>query len=343
MRIAFVTGHYLPFAGGVETHVEQIASRLASRGDDVTVLTQADDPSHPSQETICGVRIERFPVPVPSRHFAISPSLGRALRARRRDWDVVHVHGYHSIAPLLAAFAGARPLVFTPHYHGTGHSAMRKVMHYPYRRLGAFVIQQARRVICVSEAERTLLVSHFPDANAKARVIPNGIDLARLLSASPFPKDKMTIVSAGRLEPYKHVDDTLRACAQLSGDYRLIVTGDGPDRARLEMISQDLGLTGQVNFLGRVCPAELHRWYRTADVYVSMSRNEAMGITILELLACGARVVASDLPAHRELNELVGGALSIVPLGVRPQELATAILEAAQALFCRKSPNPRLG
>ena len=312
--------------------MEQIASRLASQGDDVTVLTQADSPLQPLHETISGVRVERFPVPVPSRHLAISPSLGRALRARRRHWDVVHVHGYHSIAPLLAAVAGARPLVFTPHYHGTGHSPMRKVLHYPYRCLGAFVIQRSQRVICVSEAERKLLVSHFPHAMAKSRVIPNGVDLGSLLSAKPFPKDRTTIVSAGRLETYKHVDETLRACALLRDDFQLIVTGDGPDRARLEMTSRDLGLTDKVSFLGRICATELHRWYRTADVYVSMSRNEAMGITILELLACGARVVASDLPAHRELNELVGGALSIVPIcRPAPQDLATAIVEAAQA------------
>ena len=76
MKIAFVTGHYLPFAGGIETHVEQIASRLATQGDGVTVLTQTDDPSWPSSEMIAGVQVRRFPVPVPSQHFAVSPSLG---------------------------------------------------------------------------------------------------------------------------------------------------------------------------------------------------------------------------------------------------------------------------
>ncbi len=330
MKIAFVTGHYLPFAGGIETHVEQIASRLAAQGDQVTVLTQTDDPCWPSAETIEGVKVQRFPVPVPSKHFAISPSLGRALIAQRRQWDIVHVHGYHSVVPLLAALSGARPLIFTPHYHGTGHSPMRKVMHRPYRSLGAFISSMARRVICVSEAERSLFVSHFPKAKDKVRVIPNGVDLAKLLAAVPFPTDKKTIVSAGRLETYKHVDDTLRAFAQLGHDYQLVVTGDGPDRARLEMIGRELGLADTVRFVGRICAEELHRWYRSADVYVSMSSNEAMGITILELLACGARVVASDIPAHREVNQRVGGALTLVPLASSPKELATAIEAAAE-------------
>jgi len=331
MRIVFVTGHYRPFAGGVETHVEQIASRLVARGDDVTVMTQADDQSVRSEEMIEGVRVRRFPVPVRSRHFAVSPSLGRALGAQRGEWDIVHVHGYHSVVPLLAALAGARPLIFTPHYHGTGHSPFRKLLHLPYRRLGAFITSVSRQVICVSEAERALFVSHFPEATDKAIVIPNGVDLGKLRAALPFPKDKKTIVSAGRLETYKNVGDTLRAMAELGDDYQLIVTGDGPDRARLEMTSRRLGLADNVQFLGQIGADELYRWYRTADVYVSMSSNEAMGIAILELSACGARVVASDIAAHREVNELVGGMLTLVPLEAHPQELATAIEIAAKA------------
>ena len=55
-----------------------------------------------------------------------------------------------------------------------------------------------------------------------------------------------------------------------------------------------------------------------------------MGITILELLACGARVVASDIPAHREVNERVGGVLTLVPMASSPQELAKAIAAAAE-------------
>jgi glycosyltransferase involved in cell wall biosynthesis len=331
MRIAFVTGHYRPFAGGVETHVEQIASRLAARGDDVSVLTQADDLSVRSQEVIEGVHVHRYPVPIRSRHFAVSPGLGRALRAQRQEWDIVHVHGYHSVVPLLAVMAGARPLVFTPHYHGTGHSPFRTLLHRPYRHLGALITGVSRRVISVSEAERALFVSHFPDAAGKTAVIPNGVDPDKLRAALPFSKEKTTIVSAGRLETYKNVGATLEAMAVLGGDYQLIVTGDGPDRARLEMTSRRLGLGDTARFLGRIASDDLYRWYRTADVYVSMSSTEAMGIAIIELLACGARVVASDIPAHREVNGLVGGMLTLVPLGASPHELATAIEIAAKA------------
>lgn len=340
MRIAFVTGHYAPFAGGVESHVEQIAVRLARRGDDVTVLTQSDRPDWPVLEVIGGVTVQRFRVPIPSRHFALSPALGRHLRRTRSHWDVVHVHGYHSITPLLATLAGARPMVFTPHYHGTGHSTTRRQLHRPYRLAGQLIVQASTQVICVSEAERALLVKHFPSAQPKTSVIPNGVDLEQLMAAEPAQMPGRFVLSAGRLESYKHVDDTLRAMAALEPGYRLGVTGDGPDRRRLEAVAADLGLGERVRFAGRLEIDELYSLYRRADVYVSMSSNEAMPVTILELLACGARVVASDIPAHRDIAARTGGPVTIVPLRPDPQQLAQAIRDAADHMPDRRGDVP---
>ena len=69
MRIALVTGHYLPFVGGIESHVQHIARRLAATGDDVTILTQADDRSWKTEEVMEGVLVRRFSVPLPSPSF----------------------------------------------------------------------------------------------------------------------------------------------------------------------------------------------------------------------------------------------------------------------------------
>lgn len=325
MRIALVTGHYLPFVGGIESHVQHIARRLAATGDDVTILTQADDRSWKTEEVMEGVLVRRFSVPLPSRHFAISPSLWSELRTRPLPWDIVHAHGYHSVVPLLATTAGARPLVFTPHYHGTGHSPLRKALHVPYRYVGKSIIDASRSVICVSEAERRLLLRHFPSADGKSLVIPNGVDLEMLEAAEPFSTGRTTVVTGGRLESYKHVDVVLRAVALLGEDCDVVITGDGPERLRLESLARELGIAGRARFLGRADVGDLYRWYRTADVYVSMSSNEAMPVTLLELLACGAGVVCSDIPAHLDLKERTNGPIEIVPLGAGPKDLSRAI------------------
>lgn len=328
MKIALVSAHYAPFVGGVESHVEEIAKRLAARGDRVEVLTYHDDPSVPAAETRDGVLIRRHTVPVTSQHFGLSPGVWAALLRQRRGYDVVHVHGYHSAAPLTATLAGASPLVFTPHYHGTGHSAFRKVLHVPYRMIGAGIVSRCERIICVSQAEARLFLAHFPGASDRVRVIPNGADLERIRTASPFPDAGNVVVTGGRLHSYKHVDRIIDAMAVASSDLRLVITGDGPERPRLAALAAEHRVTDRVSLVGKVDTDTLYRWYASARVFCSMSTNEAMPVTILEMLAAGARIVASDIPAHRDIRERTGGPITIVPPDASAAALAAA-LEAA--------------
>jgi glycosyltransferase involved in cell wall biosynthesis len=324
MKVALVSAHYAPFAGGVESHVEEIAKRMAGRGETVEVLTHHDDPGLPDAEERDGVLVRRHRVPVASQHFGMSPAIWATLRRQRHNYDVVHVHGYHSSAPLAAAMAGASPLVFTPHYHGTGHSPLRKALHVPYRALGSSIVARSSRIICVSQAEADLFLSHFPGARERVTVIPNGADLDRIGAATPLPDVGPVVITGGRLQSYKQVDRIIEAIA-LAPDLRLVITGDGPERPRLETLAQHQDVRGRVTFLGRVDQESLYRWYASTQVFCSMSSNEAMPVTILELLAAGARVVASDIPAHRDILRRTGGAIILVPLNASPAVLAEAL------------------
>jgi len=325
MRIALVCAHYAPFAGGVESHVEEIAKRLADRGETVEVLTHHDDPGLPDTELREGVLVRRHKVPVPSRHFGVSPAVWATLIRDRRRYDVVHAHGYHSAAPLAATMAGASPLVFTPHYHGTGHSPLRKAIHVPYRAAGKAIAARSQRIICVSRAEADLFLTHFPSALPRVTVIPNGADLGRITAARPFPDEGALVLTGGRLQSYKQIDRIVEAMALTPPGLRLVVTGDGPERGALEALADQRGVREKVRFIGRVEPDLLYRWYASADVFCSMSSNEAMPVTILELLAAGARVVASDIPAHRDIRDRTAGAITLVPLDADPQVLASAL------------------
>jgi glycosyltransferase involved in cell wall biosynthesis len=331
MRIAMVSAHYAPFAGGVESHIEEIAKRLVARGESVEILTHRDDQAQPDTEARDGVLIRRHPVPVASEHFSVSPAVWATLRRERHRYDVVHAHGYHSAAPLAATLAGASPLVFTPHYHGTGHSPLRKAIHIPYRAAGKRIVAHSKRVICVSRAEADLFLAHFPAARSRVTVIPNGADLQRITAAQPFPDAGVLVITGGRLQSYKQVDRIIEAMALTQESLRLVVTGDGPERAALEALADRRGLGARVRFIGRVDTDELYRWYASAEVFCSMSSNEAMPVTILELLAAGARVVASDIPAHRDIRDRTAGTISLVPLDVTPQDLATALSRALVA------------
>lgn len=330
MRIAYISPRYTPFVGGVETHVSQIATRVATQGHQVEVLTQESDRDLPQTETIDGVMVRRFAVPLPSANFAFAPALWAYLRRHGADYDLVHAHSYHTLPSLGAAFSNARPLVFTPHYHGTGHSPLRRLLHGPYRFLGARIFARAGRVICVSEAEAALVRAHFPHAAGRVTVIPNGVDVAALRTAEPYPETRTIILSAGRLEEYKNVQLVVRALVHLDPRFALIVAGDGPARPLIQEAAARAGVSDRVHLLGRIDAASLRRWFRTAAVYVSMSRHEAFGITLLEGLAAGAGVVAADIPSYREVaTGAVPGTLELVPLDTSPQALAATIHDVA--------------
>jgi glycosyltransferase involved in cell wall biosynthesis len=111
---------------------------------------------------------------------------------------------------------------------------------------------------------------------------------------------------------------------------RLVVTGDGPERTALEALASKRRVAGRVSFVGRVDTGTLYRWYASAEVFCSMSSHEAMPVAILELLAAGARVVASDIPAHRDIRHRTGGAITLVPLDASPATLAAALQSAAR-------------
>jgi glycosyltransferase involved in cell wall biosynthesis len=332
MRIAIIAPLYRPAIGGVETHVEQLATRLAAAGEAVEVITQTGDRRLPATETLDGVLVRRFAVIARSDHYPCAPGLARFLRGEGAGYDLLHAHNYHALPALMAALTTSSPLVFTPHYHGRSDSAFRTALHRPYRLLGSRILDRAVKVIAVAPAEAGLLADHFPSAAAKIVVVPNGVDAERITAAEPFEHEGSTVVlCAGRIDAYKRLDRTIRALAHLEPRYVLRITGDGPARAELERLVRELGLEARVEFLGRVEVTELYRWLRTADVYVTMSEIEAMPVTPLEALCGGARVVASDIPAHRGTASFAGERLSLVPLSASPPDLATAISAAADS------------
>jgi glycosyltransferase involved in cell wall biosynthesis len=317
-----VTPYYAPHVGGVETHVQAIAEGLVGVGVDVEILTQGRTRSVRRDSDKLTVRT--FRTVVPSDAYPVAPALWAYLYRARRDYDVVHAHGYHGAAALGAAAATGLPVVFTPHFHGGGHTAFARILHRAYGRLGARLFRRADRIICVSRAEAALVTAHHPGTQAKLRVIPNGVDLAGLRGAEPYPTTRPVILSVGRLAPYKHVEVALDATEHHTTDCELVIIGTGPELPRLERAARS---SSRVRVLGPVSDEERLRWQRSADIVVSLSEHEAFGLTLLEGLTVGARAVVTDIAAHREVAELAGAgdAVAFVPCPPNSEQVAGAL------------------
>jgi glycosyltransferase involved in cell wall biosynthesis len=252
------------------------------------------------------VLVRRFPLTVSAANYRFSVALWHWLRAHAGQYDVLHAHSYHALAALPAALTNDTPLVFTPHYHGTGHSLLRSALHPIYRPVGRRIVTRSDRIICVTRAERELVVRHFPEAAERTVVIPNGTDPIRVVETTGEQPGR-SILCVGRLERYKRVDRVIRAMVHLPADHRLDVVGAGPAREELEHLAGRLGLAGRrVVFHGRLSDDAFAVRMAVAAAAVSASAHEAFGMAMADALTAGIPAVASFIPAHRELAAMAG-------------------------------------
>jgi glycosyltransferase involved in cell wall biosynthesis len=296
VKVLQVTTRYPPHTGGVETHVAELAEGLVERGHEVTVFTaDARSADAPRRQRRNGVRVIRHRGVAPGGAFHVAPGIVRSVR--ESDADVVHAHNYHSLPLFFATFGNERgpelPLVATPHYHGASASGVRDRLLSVYRPLGGWALGRADSVVAVSEWERQQLKRDF---GVDARVIPNGLDVARFSGATPLTRDRPYLLSVGRLEAYKGVQHAIRALTALP-DYDLVVAGSGPYADDLRRVARDTGVIDRVDFRGYVADEDLPGLYAGAAGFVTLSGFEAYGMTVAEALAAGTPCVVREAGA----------------------------------------------
>lgn len=289
MKILLVTHRYPPRTGGVETHVQEIATRLADHGHEVTVFSADAGSDVPTKNTGKGVRVRRFRSVSLNGAFYVSPRMASAVR--RADADIVHAHNYHAF-PLLFAALGATDerFVVTTHYHGESASRSRDVLLSLYRPFGRWAVGQADEVIAVSEWERDRLCEDF---DVGATVIPNGVDVERFANTEREKRERPYLLCVGRLEEYKGIQHAIRALPELP-EYELVVVGSGPYREVLKGIAREESVLDRVAFLGFIDLSRLPLLYAGADVYITLSQFESYGMTVAESLAAKTPCVIRD-------------------------------------------------
>jgi glycosyltransferase involved in cell wall biosynthesis len=152
-----------------------------------------------------------------------------------------------------------------------------------YLPFGRWAVRRADEVIVVSEWETEQLKS---DLDVDATVISNGIEVERFIEAEPIDREWPYLLTVGRLEGYKGVQNVIRSMVEIP-EYNLLVAGSGPYRKQVKQIARKAGVSEQIEFLGYVSNEELPKLYAGAEVYVTMSEFESYGMTVAEALAAG--------------------------------------------------------
>ena len=316
MRIGLVCPYSWDIPGGVQAHVRDLAECFIRQGHSVSVLAPGEDdaPGLPDYVVAAGKA-----VPVPYNGSVARVQFGVVSAARVRRWlrdgafDVVHVH---EPAPpslsLLTCMIHDGPLVGTFHIATTRSRWLSMFDSI----LQPFLEKMSGR-IAVSPAARRVIVEHL---GADAVVIPNGVALDRYTTARPlpgYPRRGGTIGFVGRYdEPRKGMDvlvEALELLAPARPGLRLLVAGRGNEELFRESLPPSV--SARVELLGQVDEAEKASMLRSVDVYCAPNTGqESFGVILLEAMAAGAAIVASDLEAFRRV--LGGGSAGVqVPVG----------------------------
>lgn len=308
LRIGLVCPYAWDAPGGVRTHVADLAVTLRSRGHEVSVLAPVEEDDAAAALPAWVVDGGR-PVAVPYNGSVARVNFGvRAARNVRRwiregRFDILHVH--EPLAPglsILALWAARGPVVATWH---SSHERSR-ILAAGYS-VAWSALEKVRGCIAVSEDARYTLVAHV---GGDAVLIPNGVRVAAYREGEAgFPgvdPDRPSLLFLGRMdEPRKGLQVLVRALpaivAAVPGVQVLVA---GPGDADEQRAALPEGTASSVTFLGMVTDEDKARALRASTLYVAPhTGGESFGIVLIEAMAAGAPVVASDLPAFRRVLE----------------------------------------
>ncbi|MBN1954926.1 MAG: glycosyltransferase family 4 protein [Anaerolineae bacterium] len=337
MRIAHVTATFPPHYTGTGIVCYHNALGLARMGYDVTVLVAGKRPD-----------AYAYPAELTVRHLPALLRLGNAPLApgllKPEGFDLVHLHYpfyFGAEMVFLRSLLDGLPYVVTYHQDVLFAGPLRVPEALHHRLVGLPILRRARRVLATSwDYARASRQQALMDRPGLLGVLPNGVDGQRfhpaveergLRARYGIGAEERVVLFVGGLDQahyFKGVDVLLQALARLPGDVRLLVMGDGNLRPSYQALAARLGIAERATFCGRVSDEALPAHYALCDLLAlpSTTMGEAFGLVLLEAMACGKPVVASNLPGVRSVVSDGEDGLLVEPgsvddLAARLQEL----------------------
>lgn len=319
-----------PIDGGVARHVEDLFTGLRASGHEA-VLCGPEPPLGLREQLEPGdfqpLAMQRAISPGPDA-ATIGELAGIIRRVRP---DVVHAHSSKAgaVARLTRLIAPRTPVLYTPHGYAMA-GFFGRVERSVYREAERGFGLLTSRVLAVCEAEARL--ARTVTATRRVRVVHNGVDVPAVAAGEPDARVAALasrgplVCTVSQLRPGKGVEtllDAWPAVAAAHAGAQLAIAGDGALRGALEQRVQGLGVAESVHFLGEY--ADTVDVVRAADVFVLASWFEAFPYVILEAMALGMPIVASDVGGVGEA--IANGQSGLLVPGRRPAALSSALVE----------------
>jgi len=314
MKIASIACAWPPYAGGIANSANRISQILRSEHEVIDFT-----PSHLK----------------PWLKYGHGSVLG-SLLWRLKSFDYIYLHypyfGTAEIVWLVKIFQPKLKLIIHYHMDVTGLNPWVKGLSWPSRLIRASLLKQAQIIVTASldYVRHSQIKDYYAACPEKFREIPFAVDLKKFrpsglkqpannpllaqakaivnfISAKFIKKNRFNLLFVGGLDAahyFKGVEVLVRAAAELNDfNFELTLVGDGDKRAEYEALAMRLGSPKKIRFVGKLSDPDLIRTYQKSDLLIlpSINNNEAFGLVLIEALACGVPVLASDLPGVRRV------------------------------------------
>ncbi len=314
MRIAMVSPYSVSVPGGAQAQVLGLARELRRVGHEVRVLAPCDGPPPEPFVTPLG---NSLPTAANGSVAPLAPDPSAALRTIRalndEAFDVIHLHEPIVPGPTVTALLlKLAPTVGT--FHAAGDSTSYRVLNKTAR----WAAEHLNVRVAVSESAKELAHRYL---DGEYTVLFNGIEVQRYERPSVVREKTPTIFFCGRYEPRKGLEVLLQAMAHMPADVKLWIASDG---IGIDDLQNTYGADTRINWLGRITEEDkLDRLARCTAFCAPSLRGESFGIVLLEAMAAGAALVASNISGYNNVATQDVNALLVEP--GNPLSLAEAL------------------
>lgn len=333
MKIGLFTDTYPPFINGVSTSVQMLKNSLEKKGHIVYLITVND--SSIKYDYNEKKRILKIPsMPIGLYDYRLSRIYPLKIINLIKGWklDVIHSHTELGIGIFARIFAKQFniPLVHTyhtmykdyTHYvtHGHFDKSSKKIVEY----LTKFFCDTTATELIVPTTKTYKLLKETYQFEKNIHIIPTGIEVERFFQENidkklltslkkkiKIGKKDTVIIFVGRLAQEKNIEFLIKCHKKIirnKPNIKLMIVGDGPDREKLELLAEELGISNNIIFTGKVAWEDIPYYYHISDIFVTASKTETQGLTVIEAMASNLPSVCIEDEAFQGtvINELNG-------------------------------------
>lgn len=313
----------LPETSGGARFVTNLTIKLAEKDIDVELLLIDGQNSHFLDELLqanikvhtLGSNVNRF-----------NPKFIKQIASYLNKYDLIHVHIFptsYIVALASLINKNTAPIVFTEH-----NAFNRRAINPVFKYLENFIYSRFNKAFAITPEVKDFLLDNLDIDDDKIKVIINGVDLDKIISAIPLDRSKIglsgndvMILMAARFSKQKDYNTLIKAMVHLPDQFKLIMCGDGEDKNGCEDLVKSLNLSDRAFFLGN--RADIYSVIKCSDINVLSSHYEGFGLSIVEAMAAKKPVVATDVEG---MNKVIEGAGILFEVG-DDKKLAEYILK----------------